>query len=572
MTAVGDRPGVGGLRILREEPGGPPMKLHHVGVAVPSIARALEDYVGLFGYRKVSTAIEVAGEGVRVCFLESPSGELVELVEGVDESSPVAGILERTGGGPYHLCYSVPDIDETIAALRRKRCRLVRRFDQSAFGQRRFAFLMTPGRQLFELCEADPAAADELTAEAVAPYSFHTIFFEATRLCNLACSLCMASSNDAEVVRESVRRELTTDEIERHVLATAGEVGVKAITWSGGEFLLRPDAIELVRRATAYGLGSTVATNSLRADRDQLLELKEASGGGLIIAVGINSIVDENAWTRDADCALAVQMLDLCEELGIRRHAVVNVGKHNLDSLEATFQFLEDRNIPFNRSPYTARGSGIDHWEQLRFSREDMEETIHPALRKRPNGYFSYTPFFLSPELHDRVSSCSANVTAPQNPSIGCWCGSWLAVNAEGDVAPCGILLDVLRCGNVRDMTFKEIVDSSPVFQQVLDRNLLGGRCGRCRYQFTCGGCRAMALFEHGDLMAEDPTCFFEPADATTVCEHEAETNRVFGRYAFMARIAEHKLAEDLKAGRGRVTKEPAGAVRRPALDEAESD
>ena len=72
----------------------------------------------------------------------------------------------------------------------------------------------------------------------------------------------------------------------------------------------------------------------------------------------------------------------------------------------------------------------------------------------------------------------------------------------------------------------------------VLDRDQLTGKCGRCRYKYTCGGCRAMAWFEHGDLMAEDPTCFFEPEDESTVSEHEEETNKIFKRYAFMVRHA----------------------------------
>jgi radical SAM protein with 4Fe4S-binding SPASM domain len=116
-----------------------------------------------------------------------------------------------------------------------------------------------------------------------------------------------------------------------------------------------------------------------------------------------------------------------------------------------------------------------------------------------------------------------------------------LALSAEGDVSPCAILLDDVGCGNVRDMTFPEIVGRSPVFQQLLDRTQLQGKCGRCRYKFTCGGCRAMAYYEHGDVMAEDPTCFFEPEDETTVSEHEAETNRMFKRYAFMVRYAHSK-------------------------------
>jgi radical SAM protein with 4Fe4S-binding SPASM domain len=372
-------------------------------------------------------------------------------------------------------------------------------------------------------------------------YTFNNLFFEATRECNFACPMCMAGSNDKKRVRELSSRELTTEEIERHVLATAREIGVETITWSGGEFILRPDALELVRMAERHGYASIIATNGSRMDREKLLELREASNGALVIAVGINSIYDESSWTRDADSDLAVQVLDLCGELGIRRNVVVNVGQHNMRTLDATLDWLDERGIPYNRSPFTARGSGREYWERLRFTRDDMEQVIHPALRKHPWGYISYTPFFLAPEVHERYSKGRRNVTVPQNPSIGCWCGTWLGLTAEGDVSPCGILLDDVNCGNVREKTFQEIIDSSPVFQRVLDRNQLQGKCGRCRYKFTCGGCRAMAFYEHGDIMAEDPTCFFEPEDETTVSEHEEETNRMFKRYAFMVRHAHAK-------------------------------
>lgn len=381
-------------------------------------------------------------------------------------------------------------------------------------------------------------------------YSFHTLFFEATRGCNLACPMCMASSNDRELVRRSKRQELSTDEIEHHVLETAKEIGIRTITWSGGEFIIRRDAVELVRRATRYGYESTVCTNATMMTRERLEALREASGGTLVVAVGINSIDDDNAATRDADYDASLGVLELCLELDIRRHVVVNVGRHNLDTLDHTLSWLEERGIPYNRSPYTARGSGRDYWDDYAFDRDDMQSAIHPALRRHPNGYISYTPLFLAPEVHERVSGGAVNVTVPQNPSIGCWCGSWLAMSAEGDVSPCGILIDEVSCGNVRDKTFQEILDSSPVFQDVLDRHRLKGKCGRCRYKFTCGGCRAMALFHTGDLMGEDPTCFFEPEDETTVSPHEAETNRMFKRYAFMARQVERERAARLRAAR----------------------
>jgi len=520
-----------------------PLTFHHIGIAVRSIEETLDYYTGLFGFRPVAEPLEVPAENVRVCFVEAEPGIRIELVEGLEEgTSPVAGVLERNGPTPYHLCYQVEDLDGAVRRLRSRRCRLLQRFEHPAHGLRRFAFLAAPDGQLFELCEAEEPAVGR-RANPSGRYTFKTLFFETTRRCNLSCPMCMTGSDDHRRVKRNAFQELTTDEVERHILATAQDIGIQTIAWSGGEFLVRRDAVELVRRATSYGYESTVCSNALLVDRQRLRELDEASGGTLVMALGINSIENESSWTRDNDCDRTLEVLDLCAELGIRRHVVVNVGRHNLSTLEPTLQWLEEHGIPYNRSPFTPRGSGRGYWDQLRFDRDDMESTLHPALRRHPIGYISYTPFFLSPELHARVSGGEANVTAPQNPPIGCWCGSWIAVNAEGEVAPCGILLDEVQCGNVREKTLERIVDDSPVFQRVLDRSRLKGKCGRCRYKLTCGGCRAMAFFHSGDLMAEDPTCFFEPVDESTVCEHEEETNRRFRHYLFMIRRAERARA-----------------------------
>lgn len=528
----------------------PSLKLHHVGIAVRSLAEALPFYVEACGFRQMGEPVEVPAQRVRVCFVEAGPGVLLELVEPAGEGSPVDGVLRRSNGGPYHLCYQVDDLDQALERLAAHGCRRPRPFERPLpeHGLRRFAFLLTPDHQVFELCEKPGAQTGAGWRPERRSYNFPTLFFETTRRCNLACSLCMTGSNDREKVSWLSGRELTTDEVERHVLATAKEIGVRTLAWSGGEFLVRRDAVELVRRATAHGYESTVCSNALLVTRERLAELQEASGGSLVMAFGINSIDNESSWTRDADCDPTLEALELCAEMGVRRHVVVNVGRHNLATLDKTLQWLEERGIPYNRSPFTARGSGRDHWEELHFDRRDMEEVIHPALRKHPIGYISYTPFFLSPELHERVSQGQSNGTVPQNPSIGCWCGSWLAVSSEGEVAPCGVLLDEVGCGNVREKTLFEIVDQSPVFQQLLDREQLRGKCGRCRYKKTCGGCRAMAWFESGDLMGEDPTCFFEPADETTVSEHEEETNRMFRRYLFMIRLAERQRAKNSAA------------------------
>jgi methylmalonyl-CoA mutase C-terminal domain/subunit len=123
-------------------------------VAVKSIDAALDYYVDVFGFEKTMEPVEVEPEHVRVCFLRAKPGFMIELVEGMDDQSPVKDIVERTGAGTYHICYQVNDLDTAIKQLRAHGCLPFKRFEVDTSGPRRFAFLLTPDRQLFELCEA----------------------------------------------------------------------------------------------------------------------------------------------------------------------------------------------------------------------------------------------------------------------------------------------------------------------------------------------------------------------------------------------------------------------------------
>jgi radical SAM protein with 4Fe4S-binding SPASM domain len=367
---------------------------------------------------------------------------------------------------------------------------------------------------------------------------FPAIYFEATRRCNLRCPMCMTASNDGSRVRASRRRELSYEEIRDLVLVPAKRLGTVAVGWSGGEFLLRDDALSLLRLTAEMGYRCNVCSNGELLDRERLRAMKEAAGGRLTVSVGINSLDDANEWSRDAGVDRTLEVLDACGELGIDRHVIITIGKHNVESFQRTVDYLVKRRISYNRSPLVARGSGTGHFGELAFERDDLREWFHPVLRSNVNGYVSYTPFFLSPELYEEASGSPIEGAVPQNPPVGCWVGSWLTINAEGDISVCPVLLDELAGGNVREKPLDELVAQSELFATITDRSKLEGRCGRCRYQYTCGGCRAMAYFHTGDYMAEDPTCFFEPIDRTTVAEEEEETNRLFKKYLIVARHA----------------------------------
>jgi hypothetical protein len=59
------------------------------------------------------------------------------------------------------------------------------------------------------------------------------------------------------------------------------------------------------------------------------------------------------------------------------------------------------------------------------------------------------------------------------------------------------------------------------------------GKCGRCRYGDSCRGCRSLAYYHTGDVLAEDPSCFFDPKDVEERSPQEAvqsANTRVFLR------------------------------------------
>jgi radical SAM protein with 4Fe4S-binding SPASM domain len=151
-----------------------------------------------------------------------------------------------------------------------------------------------------------------------------------------------------------------------------------------------------------------------------------------------------------------------------------------------------------------------------------MERTIHPALTSNPLSFVSFTPFFASPELWENEGANGKLL------NLGCQAArSFAAINAEGDVTPCVQLLDSdVSCGNVRERPLSDILENHPTFKALRIRSSYKGKCGRCRYKMTCGGCRALAFYRSGDLLAEDPTCFFEPDDETAVCACEEKETR----------------------------------------------
>ena len=125
---------------------------HHTGIAVESIERTAALFVDA-GY-KMTNVIFDPKQNVKISFLEKVHSPLLELVEPVDDTSPVRNILNKVGVSAYHFCYEVEDIDDSISQLRKKKFMLlIKPVEAVAFGGRRICFLYHKETGLIELLE-----------------------------------------------------------------------------------------------------------------------------------------------------------------------------------------------------------------------------------------------------------------------------------------------------------------------------------------------------------------------------------------------------------------------------------
>ncbi len=97
----------------------------------------------------------------------------------------------------------------------------------------------------------------------------------------------------------------------------------------------------------------------------------------------------------------------------------------------------------------------------------------------------------------------------------GCLAGTGVSfVSHRGEVFPCGYL--PLEAGHIRKQPFQEVWEASPLFAELRDPGLLGGKCGACEFLKVCSGCRARSFGMTGNHLDEEPFCTYVPRKLIT--------------------------------------------------------
>jgi len=140
--------------------------LDHLGIAVASIAEARMLYETMLGAKFVGEEV-VAEQKVRVAFFElglGPNALRIELLEPLDEASPIAKFLAKRGPGLHHTAYRVEDVGLALRAAAEAGIRLIDREPRRGAHGASIGFLhpQSTGGMLTELCAHDASIAGHM--------------------------------------------------------------------------------------------------------------------------------------------------------------------------------------------------------------------------------------------------------------------------------------------------------------------------------------------------------------------------------------------------------------------------
>jgi radical SAM protein with 4Fe4S-binding SPASM domain len=361
-------------------------------------------------------------------------------------------------------------------------------------------------------------------------YKAYAVSWNLTRRCNLFCAHCyMSAAPGADAAGE-----LSTDEC-RRVMADIARVNPHVfLILTGGEPLVRPDLYELAARGREHGFTVVVGTNGVLLREKQARRLREHGVQGASLSLDSTDPARHDAFRHlPGAWQGAVRATEALRAEGLDFSLHMSVTDWNVGEIPAMIDLARElgaRVLNFFFLVRTGRGERLTditpgQYEQILTYLARVQGVGHDSLAAAPSVLESAEDPWSVPAgraggllirakcaphfrrilwQRDPRSPLLANYAHGSCPAGKQYC----RITPDGDVTPCPYM--PVSAGNLREVGFAELWERGRVFTDLREPKL-GGRCGACEFQVICGGCRCRAYATHGDYLAEDPACAYEP-------------------------------------------------------------
>lgn len=128
-------------------------KIEHIGIAVKDLKKTVPFYEDVLGLEKTSVE-KVEDQGVNIAFFQLGESK-IELLEPLNDESPIARFIEKSGEGIHHMAVLVEDIEDKIEDMKEKGAQFIG--DKPTMGAEGMKVIFVHPRSsngvLLELCE-----------------------------------------------------------------------------------------------------------------------------------------------------------------------------------------------------------------------------------------------------------------------------------------------------------------------------------------------------------------------------------------------------------------------------------
>ncbi|MBI4964140.1 MAG: 12,18-didecarboxysiroheme deacetylase [Desulfomonile tiedjei] len=349
------------------------------------------------------------------------------------------------------------------------------------------------------------------------------VVWNVTRRCNLKCVHCYSQSEDT-----NYRGELSFHE-GKALIDDLAEFGSPVILFSGGEPLIRPDIMDLIRYAAGKGLRAVVSTNGTLITAKLAEQLKEI--GLSYVGISLDGLENVHDAFRGVHGTFARVMnaIKNCQDVGLKVGLRFTINKRNFQDIPGIFDLVEAKKIPricFYHLVYAGRGTELVNEDLNHAQTREVVDLILDRTRKLhdiglPVEVLTVDNHADGPYLYLRLKKEDPKraeevlkllqMNEGNNSGRGIGCVSWDgAVHADQ-------FWRHHSFGNIRERRFSQIwTDTSDELLMRLKekKKYVKGRCAECRWLDICGGnFRVRAEAIHGDVWAPDPACYLTEAE-----------------------------------------------------------
>ena len=415
-----------------------------------------------------------------------------------------------------------------------------------------------------EPCQKGDRISEWSAYRSIPHRHFPKMNFMITGKCNYNCIHCFNCADLSPLQSEWSYEDALS------LLDQAAGAGIHALTITGGEPMLHPQFMDLMRAVYDRNMYVEELNTNGHFITEEVLDEMDAFGCRPMMKISFDGIGCHD-WMRNRTGAekITLDAVALCVKKGFFVMVQMQVNEKTIDTILPTAiklnelgvkslrlirttevarwrEFAGDACIPleacFKKMPKLIKKicdaitalpkeeqklEELIVWQLLTVSISDHSYTIYPV--RYPKGTY-----------RDTYAVCQGN-------------RGMIGVEANGDVVPClqmsGYFLEHgIRLGNLHENTLQELLSDGP-YLSMITKNLyqlkkLSEACRICPfYEYCGGGCRALALLyakEAEGYWGEDPTkcIFFKNGYYRTLCvdmgtmQNRTEVpEEVFARY-----------------------------------------